>query len=157
MATDMATNNLSSDANYATNVNFNLPTDMFVYTGQIAQLLSIDGASSTAPNQWMKEAAMRNLAGIVTTKCSDYLVHVYAQSIKQIFNSDGTTTLVVTGEQRMRALVSRETYTGQDNLPATSDDRDTGNTSIDPDWNTSWLAYRPTFKYVVSNVEYINN
>jgi len=95
-----------------------LPFDMYVYTGQVCQLPSMAG---TGDSQFKREALMRDVAGLITTKSSDFKVNVVAQSLvpnKANPSQPGR----VTAEQRVEAVISRVVDVGPDNVPGTADD-----------------------------------
>ena len=170
LAGTLASNSISST--YVVGPGSSLPPDIYMYTGQICQEGKLANPSGgPGQTQFQMESLARTLAGTLTTRSSDFKVHVIAQSVKQIFVGT-TSTLLVTGEQRMRALVSRETDVGPDNLPNTPDDpqlpadpsvAEIGRTNAAAaaaaftTADTGNGASRPPFKFVVSNVEYINN
>ena len=153
-----------------------LPTNIMIYPGQLCQVSGMAGSGTT---QWQQESLMRNIAGLVTTQCSDYKVFVVAQAVKQVnFTGNPATDLIPTGEQRMSALVSRETNLGPDNLPdtgmnpltgarrsTTGDEPPTSYTNIPASstlaassgvTNILYVA-TPPFKYVISQINYDNN
>ncbi len=163
-----------------------LPTDIFMYPGQLCQL----NLTSTGSTQWQRESLMRTILSTLTTQSSDFSVHVVAQAVKQTkFSGDPTADFVVTGEQRMSALVSRVTNLGPDNIPdsgwtntanaaafnlTTADENDATNTTanttatVTPGFTTPASASpnsgikttlsvaTPAFKYVISNLTYAN-
>jgi len=155
-----------------------LPTDIFMYPGQLCELnLQPTGT------QWQRESLMRTILSTLTTQSSDFSVHVVAQAVKQTkFSGDPTADFVVTGEQRMSALVSRVTNLGPDNVPdsgwtnttgtlspATADENDATNATTVTVGSTTSSSQTPTsgirttlnvttpaFKYVISNLTYAN-
>jgi hypothetical protein len=161
IAADMASGPTS--ANYIKpNGATTLPSDVLLYPSQVCQLSSL-GASGT--NQWQKESLARNLIGVLTTQSSDFKVNVVAQAVKQIqFTGNPTTDLVVTGEQRMSAIVSRTPNLGPDNIPDTSDEPPNSTfkmvvagTPTSASVTNAIGVGTPPFKYVISDVNYINN
>ena len=159
----------------------NLPSDIFMYPGQLCEL-GLQTASAGATNQLQRESLMRDLIGTLTTQSSDFLVHVVAQSIKQVnFNAtvNPVTDLQVTSEQRMSALVSRLPNLGPDNIPDsgwTNASQNLSSTLADENvtagvTNTitaltvpvssgvtnTWVTSAPTFRYTVSDIQYANS
>ncbi len=158
--------------------NANLPSDIFMYPGQLCDL-NLQATSGT--NQLQRESLMRDLIGTLTTQSSDFLVHVVAQSVKQVnFNStvDPVADLQVTSEQRMSALVSRLPNLGPDNIPDSgwtnasktlssglADENVTlGVTNTIPSASmtsstvtNTWVTSAPTFRYTVSDIQYANS
>jgi hypothetical protein len=151
-----------------------LPSDIYMYPGQLCQL----GLNSSGANQWQRESLMRSILSTLTTQSSDFKVYVVAQAVKQVsFTGDPTRDFTITGEQRMNALVSRVTNLGPDNIPdsgwtntgasfntASADENDiapttatvassTGISGI----GTTLNVTTPTFKYVISDLDYANN
>jgi len=97
-----------------------LPSDIYIYPSQICQVSSMAGNGA---NQFQREALMRDVAGLITTSCSDFKVHALVQSVKQkAFTGDLSRDLSVTGQQRIEATVSRIVDVGPDQVPGTSDD-----------------------------------
>lgn len=143
-----------------------LPTNILLYPGQLCQISSLAG-SGKAETQFQRESLMRNIAGIVTTQCSDYKVWVVAQAVKQVaFTGNPTTDLVVTGEQRMSGLVSRVPNLGPDNIPDTGDEpaTPTSITAVSPaapvagsSIASTLQVTTPVYRYVISDVNYANN
>jgi hypothetical protein len=157
-----------------------LPTDIFMYPGQLCQL----NLTSTGGTQWQRESLMRTILSTLTTQSSDFSVHVVAQAVKQTkFSGDPTADFLVTGEQRMSALVSRVTNLGPDNVPDsgwtntaasfnaanTADENDATNTTTvtvgsttsssqtpNSGIGTTLNVTTPAFKYVISNLTYAN-
>jgi hypothetical protein len=153
----------------------NLPTNIFIYPGQLCELNLQQNSSAT--NQLQRESLMRTLLGTLTTQSSDFLVHVVAQSVKQVnFNTtvNPSTDLQVTSEQRMSALVSRLPNLGPDNIPdsgwnnvsstfsPTLADEPTTNGATVPVTSvttsgltsTNWVTSAPSFRYKVSDIQY---
>jgi hypothetical protein len=95
----------------------NLPSDMFVYAGQICQVASLQGSGA---NQFQKEALIRDIAGLVTTQCSDFKVYVISQSL--VSTTDPDVAPKVLAEKRSAVTVSRVVDVGPDDIPGTSDD-----------------------------------
>jgi hypothetical protein len=96
-----------------------LPSDTYVYTGQICQVTGMTGNASG--NQFQREALMRDIAGLVTTKTSDFKVHIVTQSITPR-KGRPLEVGMVTAEQRAEAIISRIVDVGPDGVPATGDD-----------------------------------
>ncbi len=149
----------------------NLPGDMYVYKGQICQAPELGAGAGT---QWQRESLMRNLAGLVTTQSGDFKVHVVAQAVKQVsFTGTASTDLVPTAEQRMSAIVSRVPNLGPDNIPDSmsapgglgADEPPVVSTMTvgsqgSPAYGTigsSLTVTSPAFRYLISNLQYINN
>ena len=154
-----------------------LPSDIFMYPGQLCELNL--QSTSGATNQLQRESLMRDLIGTLTTQSSDFLVHVVAQSVKQInFNAtiNPATDLQVTSEQRMSALVSRLPNLGPDNIPDSGwtnasqnlsgsladENATTGVTNtisamtVTTGITNTWVTSAPTFRYTVSDLQYAN-
>jgi len=154
-----------------------LPSDIFMYPGQLCELNL--QANSGATNQLQRESLMRSILGTLTTQSSDFLVHVVAQSVKQVnFNPtvDPVTDLQVTSEQRMSALVSRLPDLGPDGIPdsgwtnsamslnsSLADESVTLGVTNSPPMNTTgvtgtisgkWVTSAPAFRFKVSDIQY---
>ncbi|MEI6316042.1 MAG: hypothetical protein WCO89_14305, partial [Syntrophus sp. (in: bacteria)] len=95
-----------------------LPTDMYVYSGQICQIADMAGSGQT---QFEREALARDVVGLVTTKSSDFKVYAVAQALGPNRMAP-TTPGKVMAEQRVEALISRVVDVGPDNIPGTADD-----------------------------------
>jgi len=76
-----------------------LPTDLFVYNGQICDIAGI----ADTGNEYEREALPRDLADIVTTQCDDYRVFVVAESVRRLPNG----RIVPMATQRSEVTLSR--------------------------------------------------
>lgn len=87
----------------------------------IGELCEIAGVADTGATNWDKEALIRNLANILTTKSNTFCVWGAAQAVKK---KPGNTNYgsfesgdIVTGEKRFRAIVDRYVWPGRDGVP----------------------------------------
>ena len=94
----------------------------YAYPGQICE---VAGVADTGANEWEKEALVRNLGSLITTRSNAFSVWGVAQTIKKVpKNLTGSGALpgefqagdVVTGERRFRAVVERYVWPGVDGL-----------------------------------------
>lgn len=88
------------------------------YPGEICE---IKGVADTGANDWVKEAAVRNLASAITTKSNTFRVWGVAQSVKKLASNHQYSQYEkgdsVTGEKRFEAIVERAVWLGADNVP----------------------------------------
>ena len=126
IATNIANHTLSSSATPFTGLGEGTSNPLYLYAGQICQIAGVsDGTVITgATNTFSRQALIRDIASLVTTKSSDFDVHVVAQSIKFPPNQSitATTNPTVLAEQRFDTIVERATDLGPDNIPGTADD-----------------------------------
>jgi hypothetical protein len=102
----------------ATPTGTTLPAGIYLYGGQICEVPSMKGSGT---DQWSREALARDVAGLVTTKASDFRIYVIAQTLAK--NSfDATVAGSRIAEQRLEAVISRRTDVGPDGVPGTADD-----------------------------------
>jgi hypothetical protein len=99
----------------------------FSYAGQICE---VPGIADTGTNEWEKEAVIRNLASLITTRSNAFSVWGVAQTVKKnpansnaakqgVFETTaGGTTAddTVTGEKRFHAIVERYVWPGVDGV-----------------------------------------
>ncbi len=113
IATDLA--NYKGATDYS-----NLPSNIYLYPSEVCEVPSM---TSGGANQFQREALARDVVGLMTTQCSDFKVHVVAQSLaKNPDPSQSATAGPVLSEQRLEAVVSRIVDVGPDNIPGTADD-----------------------------------
>lgn len=82
-----------------------LPSDLYVYTGQICD---VPGLADSGADEYIKEALPRDLADLVTTQCSDYRVFIVAQALKKT----PVGTIVPTATHRAEVTLSRTVDAG---------------------------------------------
>jgi hypothetical protein len=101
------------------------PSHTFDYAGEICQ---VPGFSDTGNYEWEKEALIRNLASLITTRSNAFTVFGIAQTVKKnptnnaVANqgtfetraSGGGADDTITGEKRFRAIVERYVWPGVD-------------------------------------------
>jgi len=94
----------------------------YTYPGQICE---VAGVADTGANEWEKEALIRNLGSLLTTRSNAFSVWGVAQTIKKIpRNLSGAGARPdefqsgdqVTGERRFRAVVERYVWRGVDGI-----------------------------------------
>lgn len=81
-----------------------LPTDMYVYGGEICD---VPGIADTG-NEFSKEALPRDLADIISTQCSDFRVFIVSQALVKSPNG----TITPTATHRAEVTLSREVDSG---------------------------------------------
>ncbi len=83
------------------------PNKVFDYAGEICEVPGVADAASGA-NEWEREALVRSLASLITTRSNSFSVWGVAQTL---------TKSVVTGEKRFHAIVERYVWPGVDGVP----------------------------------------
>lgn len=99
----------------------------FSYAGQVCE---VPGVADTGSNEWEKEAIIRNLGSLITTRSNAFSVWGVAQTVKKnpanstaakqgIFETKtagATADDIVTGEKRFHAIVERHVWPGVDGV-----------------------------------------
>lgn len=91
---------------------------VFDYVGEVANIAAIGGVGNTP---WKKEFALRNLAGVLTTKTNTFGVWGVAQTVKKVTSNTKYDHFEsgdqVLAEKRFYALVERYVWPGRDGVP----------------------------------------
>jgi hypothetical protein len=89
---------------------------VFGYVGELADAIATEG-----PSAWQREFALRNMAGVLTTKTNTFGVWGVAQVVKKAPANRGWERFekgdAVLAEKRFHAIVERYLWAGRDGLP----------------------------------------